>query len=94
MRHLPALRALVAQAILAQDGNADASGESERMVIEEVVTTGVRRSLIASLDRKRDAVGVVDVITAEEIGKLPRNRKLLSAICCRDESQNFGRLVQ
>jgi len=61
----------VAQPILAQDSDADASEEGETMVMEEVVTTGVRRSLIASMDRKRDAIGVVDAITAEDIGKFP-----------------------
>ena len=40
-------------------------------VIEEIVTTGIRGSLIQSMDRKRDAKGVVDAITAEDIGKFP-----------------------
>ncbi|MGB5581354.1 MAG: TonB-dependent receptor [Woeseia sp.] len=40
-------------------------------VIEEVVVTGIRGSLIQSMDRKRDAKGVVDAISAEDIGKFP-----------------------
>jgi TonB-dependent receptor len=40
-------------------------------VIEEIVTTGIRGSLIQSMDRKRMAKGVVDAITAEDIGKFP-----------------------
>ena len=40
-------------------------------VIEEVVTTGIRGSLRASMDLKRGADGVVDAITAEDIGEFP-----------------------
>jgi TonB-dependent receptor len=39
--------------------------------LEEVVVTGLRASLEASMDIKRDAVGVVDAITAEDMGKFP-----------------------
>jgi TonB-dependent receptor len=39
--------------------------------IEEIVVTGIRGSLEQSMDRKRSAVGVVDAITAEDIGKFP-----------------------
>src|SRR5690349_16214281 len=39
--------------------------------LEEVVVTGLRGSLKASMDIKRDAVGVVDAISAEDIGKFP-----------------------
>ena len=40
-------------------------------VIEEVVVTGIRGSLINSMNTKRFADGVVDAITAEDIGKFP-----------------------
>lgn len=40
-------------------------------VIEEVVVTGIRGSLTSSMNTKRDASGVVDAITAEDIGKFP-----------------------
>jgi len=39
--------------------------------LEEVVVTGLRGSLKASMDIKRDAAGVVDAISAEDIGKFP-----------------------
>jgi len=39
--------------------------------LEEVVVTGLRGSLKASLETKRDAIGVVDSINAEDIGKFP-----------------------
>jgi iron complex outermembrane recepter protein len=39
--------------------------------IEEVVVTGIRGSLRQSLETKREAVGVVDALTAEDVGKFP-----------------------
>jgi iron complex outermembrane receptor protein len=41
--------------------------------LEEIVVSGIRRSVQKSLDDKRDANTVADVITAEDIGKLPDN---------------------
>src|SRR6186713_3588454 len=37
--------------------------------LEEVVVTGIRGSLQASMDIKRNASGVVDAISSEDIGK-------------------------
>ncbi|MEE4164053.1 MAG: TonB-dependent receptor [Woeseiaceae bacterium] len=56
-----AVGAPVMQPALAQDDQ----------VIEEVVVTGIRGSLRASMDLKRGADGVVDAITAEDIGNFP-----------------------
>jgi TonB-dependent receptor len=39
--------------------------------LEEVIVTGLRGSLKASMETKRDAIGVVDAINAEDIGKFP-----------------------
>jgi TonB-dependent receptor len=39
--------------------------------LDEVVVTGLRGSLKASMDIKRDASGVVDAISSEDIGKFP-----------------------
>ena len=39
--------------------------------IEEVVVTGIRRSVEESLEAKRDATSVEEVISAEDIGKMP-----------------------
>src|SRR4026208_1909592 len=39
--------------------------------LETVVVTGLRGSLKASMDTKREAIGVVDAINAEDIGKFP-----------------------
>lgn len=40
-------------------------------VIEEIVTVGIRGSLTRSMDIKRTSRGVVDAISAEDIGKFP-----------------------
>jgi len=40
-------------------------------VIEEIVTIGIRGSLNRSMDIKRSSSGVVDAISAEDIGKFP-----------------------
>ena len=39
--------------------------------IEEVVVTGIRGSLRESLETKREAVSVVDALSAEDVGKFP-----------------------
>lgn len=39
--------------------------------IEEIVVRGIRGSLTSSMNRKRNAQGVVDAITSEDIGKFP-----------------------
>ena len=57
-----ALGAAVASPGMAQEGDD---------VIEEIVTTGIRGSLTRSMDVKRSSTGVVDAISAEDIGKFP-----------------------
>lgn len=42
-------------------------------VLEEVVAVGIRHSLEAAVDAKRDDDRIVDAIIAEDIGKLPDN---------------------
>src|SRR6202000_1795103 len=39
--------------------------------LEEITVTGIRASLQQSLDIKRDSFGIVDAISAEDIGKFP-----------------------
>jgi len=38
---------------------------------EEIVVTGIKASLTAAMDIKRDSAGVVDAISAEDMGKFP-----------------------
>jgi TonB-dependent receptor len=40
-------------------------------VVEEVTVTGIRASMERSMDVKRESAGVVDAISAEDIGKFP-----------------------
>ncbi len=59
-------------AVLAQDQADDATyGNSDELVLEVVVVTGIRSSLAAAIDTKRDADNLVEAIYAEDIGKLP-----------------------
>ena len=44
---------------------------AEEPPADEIVVSGIRASLRASLDVKRNAQGVVDAISAEDIGKFP-----------------------
>ena len=44
---------------------------TDEEMIEEVVVTGIRSSLKRAMDTKRDSRGVVDAITAEDIGDFP-----------------------
>ena len=62
--------AAVALALLKQAApvHAQSTGSSD---IEEVVVTGIRASLRESMETKREAVGVVDALTAEDVGKFP-----------------------
>ena len=64
-----ALGAMTFQPVMAQDAGTDAS--DDELFVEEVIVTGVRKSLIESMDRKRNAIGVVDAITAEDFGDFP-----------------------
>ena len=49
----------------------DAAGDAGAANLEEVVVTGIRRSVEESLDAKRKSVAVEEVISAEDIGKMP-----------------------
>jgi TonB-dependent receptor len=56
---------LTSQVAQAQEAASDAAAD------DEIVVSGIRASLKASMDLKRDAQGVVDAISAEDIGKFP-----------------------
>jgi TonB-dependent receptor len=50
---------------------ASAQDAAEEGAENEIVVTGIRASLESAMDIKRDASGVVDAISAEDIGKFP-----------------------
>src|SRR5688572_22014511 len=63
------LAAAITLALSGQAAHAQQSTSSGQ--IEEVVVTGIRGSLRESLETKREAVGVVDALNAEDVGKFP-----------------------
>ncbi|MEC4590532.1 TonB-dependent receptor [Nitrospirillum amazonense] len=50
---------------------ADAPAPAADSSLDEIVVTGFRKSIQDSIDVKRDKTAVVDVVSAEDIGKLP-----------------------
>jgi outer membrane receptor for ferrienterochelin and colicin len=60
-----------AQAQTGDPAVAEGQATGTGLVLEEVIVTGIRQSLANSADIKRDSQGVVDAITAEDIGKFP-----------------------
>jgi iron complex outermembrane recepter protein len=65
--------------------------------VEEIVITGIRASLTKAMDIKRNAAGVVDAISAEDMGKMP-DSNLAEAIqrvpgVSIDRSNNEGNQV-
>ena len=56
----------MAQVAVAQEAPVDSEVNGD-----EIIVTGIRASLAASADIKRQAQGVVDAISAEDIGKFP-----------------------
>ncbi|MCL6698592.1 TonB-dependent receptor [Sphingomonas sp. NSE70-1] len=55
------------------DSNAEAQPQAAQESGDEIVVTGYRQSLKASLEDKRRAAGVIDVIKAEDIADFPDN---------------------
>ena len=54
-----------------QPATSPVASQTRSETLEEVVVTGLRASLQTSMDIKRTAVGVVDAIAAEDMGKFP-----------------------
>ena len=69
MKHQPSITALALGAMTLVFSNAAVAQEDEPL--EEIVVTGIRGSLAAAVDQKRDSDQLVEVIIAEDIGKLP-----------------------
>jgi iron complex outermembrane receptor protein len=66
-----ALPALIAGVLGMVALSSAAQAQDDAAVLEEVIVTGMRANLIESLDQKREANQVKDVVTAEDIGKMP-----------------------
>ncbi len=63
--------AAVALALTGAAAPAFAAQSTSAQPIEEVVVTGIRSSLRQSIEAKREAVGVVEALTSEDVGKFP-----------------------
>lgn len=64
-----AVASATAAQVYAQD--AETTDESDAAVVEEVVVTGMRQSLMNAQEIKRDAATVMESITAEDLGSFP-----------------------
>ncbi|HEX9707291.1 MAG TPA: TonB-dependent receptor [Steroidobacteraceae bacterium] len=62
--------ALASAVAIALYGGAGAV-HAQQTTLEPVLVTGIRASLAQSIDRKRESATVVEVITAEDVGKFP-----------------------
>ena len=65
------LAAAVSVALATSFSAAPAAAQQEQFIDEVVVTAGYRKSLIDSIEEKRDSALVIEAISAEDIGKLP-----------------------
>ncbi|WP_331347034.1 TonB-dependent receptor [Cellvibrio sp. UBA7661] len=62
---------LLATAVTAAAASLSGMTYAQDDSVEEVMVTGIRASVAQAMDTKRNAVGVVDAISAEDIGKMP-----------------------
>src|SRR6478735_10443255 len=62
----PVLAQEAPPAVSAPPGQADADGTAG-----DIVVTGIRGSIASSAAQKRDAVGILDAISSEDLGKFP-----------------------
>ena len=69
MKYQPSIAALALAATTLAFSSATIAQDDEPL--EEIVVTGIRGSLAAAVDQKRDSDQLVEVIIAEDIGKLP-----------------------
>jgi TonB-dependent receptor len=67
MKPLAVLIAMYCSGAAAADSNVAAPTDG----VDEIVVTGLRQSLVTNETIKRDSSGIVDAITAEDIGKFP-----------------------
>ena len=65
------LVALYGATALAQDAAVDADEATSSEGLEEVLVTGIRYSIKRSMDLKRSDEGVMDAITAKDMGAFP-----------------------
>ncbi|HEC00680.1 MAG TPA: TonB-dependent receptor, partial [Sphingomonadales bacterium] len=47
------------------------TAKDDEVILEEVIVTGIRGSIINSIAKKRNNSSIVEALSAEDIGKLP-----------------------
>ena len=78
---------------------ATATAQEAEEVTDEVVVTGIRQALESSLDVKRNAKGIVDSISAEDMGKFPDSnlaeslQRVTGVSIDRDQNSGEGKTV-
>jgi iron complex outermembrane recepter protein len=65
-----AVKSALGIAMLVPPAFALAAAAPEDSALQEIVVTGIRKSVELSIEAKRDAIGVTEVVTAEDIGKM------------------------
>lgn len=65
------IASVVASSALAGLAGGVHAQDTDQPMLEEIVVTGIRASLTRAMDIKRDSRGIVDAISAEDIGKFP-----------------------
>ncbi|RZJ18090.1 MAG: TonB-dependent receptor [Brevundimonas sp.] len=70
LRHVLLAGTVSALALAAGAAAAQDTGQTTTTV-DEVIVTGIRASLQQSLETKRNADAIIDVVTAEDVGKFP-----------------------
>ena len=71
MKPLAVLIAMYCSGAMADTAAATDTAAAPNDSLGEIVVTGLRQSLVTNESIKRDASGIVDAITAEDIGKFP-----------------------
>jgi iron complex outermembrane recepter protein len=66
-----AVKSALGLAMLAPPAFAMAAAPPDDTVLQEIVVTGIRQSVELSLETKRNSTEITEVVTAEDIGKMP-----------------------
>src|SRR6202045_891824 len=66
-----AVKSALGLAMLVPPALTFAATDADTNGLDEIVVTGIRKSVEASIDAKREATELTEVVTAEDIGKMP-----------------------
>src|ERR1700681_603125 len=66
-----AVKSALCLAILVPPALTFAATTTDNSAIEEIVVTGIRKSVEQSIEAKRDSTELTEVVTSEDIGKMP-----------------------